>query len=116
VPFMPLVGALLLGGCATPGVHPTAYSARVERVDIPWQDFYTPDEGRRPMTHLFLRVAPTAFGEAPTTLRVAVPGWYLAGIHGRIDDEVAFEFPGPLPRTGEVSFAELANWRVVPVR
>ena len=108
--------SLFLAACSTALLHPVTYRARIEHIDIPAGEFLSLEKGCQPMTHLYLRVLPSGRGEEAAPLRVSVLGWYLPEALGGNGDTVTFEYPGPLPRAGQVAFAELFDYRLVTAR
>lgn len=114
--LLTLALGLFLAACATPRLRPVTYRARIDHVDIPAGDYLSPEKGSQPMTILFLCVEPPRRRGDAKPLRVSMLGWDRPETLGRTGDTVAFEYPGPLPRAGVVTFAELIDYRIVTAR
>jgi hypothetical protein len=116
ISLMLLFGGVFSNGCSFERPRSCAYLARIERVDQPPGEYYSPRKGHQPLTYLYLRVRPLGRSGEETLLRVAVLGWYTPETHGGAGDAVSFDFPGRLPLAGQLNFGGLVNYRVTAGR
>jgi hypothetical protein len=113
---MLLFGGVFSNGCSFERPRSCAYLARIERVDQPPGEYYSPRKGHQPLTYLYLRVHPLGRNGEETPLRVAILGWYTPETHGGAGDAVSFDHGGRLPLSGQVDFSDIRNYRVTAKR
>jgi hypothetical protein len=109
-------GGVVFHGCSYEPPRRVNYLARIERVDQPPGEYYSPRKGHQPLTYLHLRVRPLGRSGEETPLRVAILGWYTPETHGGAGDAVSFDYQGRLPQSGQVNLGGLLNYRVTTGR
>jgi hypothetical protein len=116
ISLMLLFGGIGFGGCSFDRPRNVTYLGRIERVDQPPGEYYSPEKGHQPLTYLYLRVRPRGQSGDGTPLRLAVLGWCTPETHGGDGDAVAFDYAGRLPRSGQMNFGDVQNYRITEKR
>ena len=116
VSLLLMFGGVVSNGCSFERPRSFTYQGRIERVDQPPGEYYSPQKGHQPLTYLYLRVRPTGQSGKGTPLRLAVLGWYTPETHGGAGDAVSFDRAGKLPLSGQVDFGDIRNYRIAEKR